>query len=228
MSVSYWVAAPRGPRAARWERLWAALGVPFRLAGRLEEVLAAEGPRRKGLVLAEVSVLAPRPAAAMAALRARCPRVHVIACACGGEPPQALSAALAAGVLDLMRADDPDAALVSRMTHHLRVLFPREPGPGTLAAARLRIRPSAREAFARHGRGWRPVAGLTAREFDILAVLAASPDAAFPKDALLARLGEGASLEGIDKAVASLRRKLGAAGRALKTVRGRGYLLASR
>lgn len=228
MSVSYWVAAPRGPRAARWERLWAALGVPFRLAGRLEEVLAAEGPRRKGLVLAEVSVLAPRPAAAMAALRARCPMVHLIACAGGDEPPQAQAAALSAGALDLMRADDPDAALLRRLALHLRALFPREPDPGTLSAGPVRVRPAAREAFSRRGRAWRPVTGLTAREFDLLAVLAAAPDVPFPKSALLERLEGKASLEGVDKALASLRRKLGPAGRALKTVRGRGYLLASR
>lgn len=228
MSVSYWVAAPAGPRAARWERLYAALGVPFRLVSFLEDVSAAAGPRQRGLVLAEVCILSPRPAAAMAALRSRCPSVHVVACAGGGEPPQALAAALSAGALDLMRADDPDQALLRRLRRHLRALFPREGAPGTLSVGRVRLVLAEREAFARRGKAWRPVPGLTVREFDLLAVLAGSPDTPFTKAGLLERLGEGASLEGVDKAVASVRRKLGPAGAGLKTVRGRGYLLASR
>ena len=75
MTLAYWTAAPRGPRAARWERLWLALGARARLVSRLEEL-----GKERGLALVDLQLLGPRPAASLAALRSRAPGLHVVAC----------------------------------------------------------------------------------------------------------------------------------------------------
>ncbi|TPW19075.1 MAG: hypothetical protein FD126_3050, partial [Elusimicrobia bacterium] len=97
--------------------------------------------------------------------------------------------------------------------------------PGSAAAGRLRLDLRAREVRARRGRSWKLVGGLTAREFDLLAALARASGAPLSREALLDVFESDAAPEAVDKSVASLRRKLGPAGRALKTVRGFGYAL---
>lgn len=220
MSLSYWTAAPRGPRAARWERLWLALGARAPLAGRLEELKGS-----RGLALVDISLLGPRPAAALAGLRARSPGLHVIACAWAGTPPEAFSAALAAGALDLFQEAHDDESLLARLRGHLARLFPGQPGPGVLTSGGIRLNLLARDAAVLRGRAWRPVKALTAREFDLLAVLAGAPGRVFTRAELLEGFGDEASLEAVDKGVAALRKKLGGEGKRLKTQRGVGYVL---
>ncbi len=67
--------------------------------------------------------------------------------------------------------------------------------------------------------------GLTAREFDLLAVLAGAPGRVFTRAELLGGFGDEASFEAVDKGVAALRRKLGGEGKRLRTERGVGYAL---
>ena len=64
-------------------------------------------------------------------------------------------------------------------------------------------------------------------EFDLLACLAQRPGEAFPRDALLAALGQGSSARAIDTRVCRLRVRLArAGGPAIVTLRNRGYMLA--
>lgn len=215
-----WVVAREGPSAARWERLWAALGRTPRRAARLDEL--SEGP---GLALADVDVLRPDPRAALAGLRAERPGLAVLACAGPDAPPELPSAALAAGALDFFAEGDPDDSLLPRLRAHLKRLFPRAQAPGSASAGCLRLDLRAREVRARRGKSWRLVAGLTAREFDVLAALVEAGGAPLARAALLDAVGAD-SPESVDKAVAGLRRKLGRSARAVETVRGLGYRIA--
>lgn len=210
-----WVVASDGPRAARWERLWAALGRTPRRAARLDEL--SEG---RGLALADVHVLRPDPRAALAGLRAKRPGLAVLACAGPDAPPALPAAALAAGALDLFAEGDDDDALLPRLRAHLKRLFPRSVPPGSADAGRLRLDLRAREARVRRGKAWRLVDGLTAREFDLLAALVGAQGAPLTRESLLDAVGADTPAA-VDKAVAGLRRRLGA--RAVETVRGRGY-----
>ncbi|TBR18424.1 response regulator transcription factor, partial [bacterium] len=149
----------------------------------------------------------------------------VVACAGPGARPDLPAAALAAGALDLFSEQDSDEVLGSRLRAHLKRLFPRAVPPGTSAAGPVRLDLRAREARVRRGDAWRPVPGLTAREFDLLAALAQAAGRPLSREELLGALGLDASPEAVDKAVGALRRKLGPAGRGLKTVRGYGYRL---
>lgn len=220
MTPAAWVVCADGPRAARWERVWLALGLVPRRAARLEDLEPG-----RGAALVDVSALRPHAAPALAALRARCPGLNAVACAGASAPPELASGALAAGALDLFRETDDDESLAARLKAHLKRLFPRLAPPGSAAAGRLRLDLGAREVRARRGRAWKLVGGLTAREFDLLAALARSGGAPLSREALLDVLGGDSAPEAVDKAVAALRRKLGPAGRALKTVRGFGYAL---
>ena len=214
-----WVVA-EGPRAARWERLWAFVGAAPRRAARLDEL----GPER-GLVLVDVAALRPDPAAALKGLRARCKDMHAVACAGLDAPPDRPAAALAAGALDFFSEEAPDDELAARLRAHLKRLFPRAAAPGSASIGRLRLDLRAREVRARRGKAWRLVSGLTAREFDLLAVLALAEGRPVPRATLLEALAADGVPEAVDKAVASLRTKLGPAGRSVKTVRKVGYAL---
>lgn len=225
MRASTWTVSPRGPRAARWERLWLILGAASPVLTRLDELAAAAGPRARGVALVDIEVLGSRPAATLADFRAKCPGLHAVACAAAAAPPETLSAALSAGALDLFEEDSSDEALAARLQSHLRRLFPAAEPLGVLAAGGLRLALLAREVAVRRGRSWRTLEGLSAREFDVLAVLAGAPGRPFGRRELLDSLGSEASLEAVDKTVASLRRKLGKEGRRLKTQRGVGYFL---
>jgi len=213
-----WVVCSDGPRAARWERLWLAVGLTPRRAVRLEDLQAG-----RGLALVDVGALRPDAAAAFASLRALRPGLHAVACVGSAAPPEQPAGALAAGALDLFREPDDDESLAARLKAHLKRLFPRAAPPGSAVAGRLRLDLRAREVRARRGRTWRLVDALTAREFDLLAALAQAERAPLSRESLLDVFGAEAAPEAVDKAVASLRRKLGAVGRAIKTVRGFGY-----
>lgn len=215
---SAWVVAADGPRAARWERLWAFVGLTPRRAARLEDV--EEG---RGLALADVSALKPDPVTALAGLRGRGAGVAVVACTGPSTPHDEPAAALAGGALDLFAENDSDEAMGSRLKAHLKRLFPRAAAPGSASAGKLRLDLRAREARVRRGKSWRLVGTLTAREFDVLTALTQAQGRAVSREELLNVLGSDGSPEAVDKTVGALRRKLGPAARSLKTVRGAGY-----
>ncbi|TPW19196.1 MAG: hypothetical protein FD126_2925, partial [Elusimicrobia bacterium] len=54
MTPSAWVVCSDGPRAARWERVWLALGLTPRRAARLEDLSSG-----RGVALVDVSALRP-------------------------------------------------------------------------------------------------------------------------------------------------------------------------
>lgn len=218
---SAWVVCSDGPRAARWERLWTFVGLTPRRAARLEDVTV-----ERGLALADVSALKPDPMTALAALRGRGIGLAVVACTGAGTPPDEPAAALAGGALDLFAEGESDESLGARLKAHLKRLFPRAAAPGSAAVGNLRLDLRAREVRARRGKSWRLVAALTAREFDVLAALTQAQGRPVSREELLGVLGLDGSPEAVDKTVGALRRKLGPAGRAIKTERGLGYFVA--
>lgn len=212
-----WVVA-EGPRAARWERLWTFVGLAPRRAARLEDV--APG---RGVVLADVASLRPDPGTALAALRGRGKGLAVVACTGPGTPPDQPAAALAGGALDLFAEGDPDESLAARLKAHIKRLFPRAAAPGSASTENLRLDLRAREVRARRGKSWRLVGALTAREFDVLSALTLAQGRPLSREELLGVIGHDGSPEAVDKTVGALRRKLGPAGRSIKTERGAGY-----
>ncbi|TBR17033.1 hypothetical protein EPO15_17865, partial [bacterium] len=82
-----WVVAD-GAKAARWERLWASLGLTPRRAARLEDLEAG-----RGLALVDVAALRPDPASALKSLRAKRHAPAVVACSEKRSSAPAASAA---------------------------------------------------------------------------------------------------------------------------------------
>jgi two-component system response regulator RegX3 len=112
--------------------------------------------------------------------------------------------------------------LVARIRAVTRRTAPRPPDEGRLIVGELLVDTRARRALL----GEREL-GLTAKEFDLLAALAAEPGAAVTRKALFERVWESrwfGSTKTIDVHVASLRRKLGDPAW-IETVRGVGFRL---
>jgi DNA-binding response OmpR family regulator len=114
-------------------------------------------------------------------------------------------------------------ALVARVKAILRRTETTARGERPFEVGDLRIDPRRREAYIADRR-----LELRAREFDLLAALARDPGVVLTRDALLEDVW-GTDFPGetrtIDVHVAELRKKLGAAGPPIETVRGYGYRL---
>ena len=114
-------------------------------------------------------------------------------------------------------------ALVARVKAILRRTETTARGERPFEVGDLRIDPRRREAYLADRR-----LELRAREFDLLAALARDPGVVLTRDALLEDVW-GTDFPGetrtIDVHVAELRKKLGAAGPPIETVRGYGYRL---
>ena len=114
-------------------------------------------------------------------------------------------------------------ALVARVKAILRRTEATSRGERPFEVGSLRIDPRRREAYIADQR-----VDLRAREFDLLAALARDPGVVLTRDALLEDVW-GTDFPGetrtIDVHVAELRKKLGADGPPIETVRGYGYRL---
>jgi two-component system alkaline phosphatase synthesis response regulator PhoP len=114
-------------------------------------------------------------------------------------------------------------ALVARVKAILRRTDVTLKGGRPIRVGNLRIDPRRREASI----GDRPL-DLRAREFDLLAALARDPGVVLTRDALLEDVW-GTNFPGetrtVDVHVAEVRKKLGADGPAIETIRGIGYRL---
>jgi two-component system alkaline phosphatase synthesis response regulator PhoP/two-component system response regulator ResD len=114
-------------------------------------------------------------------------------------------------------------ALVARVKAILRRSEARRIGTRPIEVGTLRIDPRRREAAV----GERPLA-LRAREFDLLTALARDPGVVLTRDGLLEHVW-GTDFAGetrtVDVHIAEVRKKLGADGPTIDTVRGVGYRL---
>ncbi|MBI5241315.1 MAG: winged helix-turn-helix domain-containing protein [Elusimicrobia bacterium] len=179
-----------------------------------------------GVVVADSGPEAPRWARAV---RRDLPGyVLAFAVAREGLAAGAVSEALARGADGILDKDGSEAVLAARL---------RELGRRAAAAARergltspdgrVRLQPAGGRVFLRRRGAWKPGPALSVREAGLLRLLLERPGRVFERADLLEALWRGrggdVNSEALDKQAASLRRKLGPAGRSLRTVRGRGY-----
>jgi len=224
MSTALWLALPSSPR---WRRLAGALGrEPFFIG----DLRFPEGPA-EGLLLAGSAALGSDPAGALAVLRRRAPQVAVVVLTSPGAAGEHLGALLFSGVRDVLPEDSPDHILEIRLRAHLRGLEGVRTRDGSIQRGGIRLDLTSRDVRIsdRAGR-WRLIPPLTPKEFLILRHLLGARGAAVPREALIEGVwpdgGERVNPEVLDKHVGSLRRKLGARRRRIRTVRGVGYRLA--
>lgn len=112
--------------------------------------------------------------------------------------------------------------LMARIDAVMRRVRPRAVGSEGIARGSLRVEPRTRRVFV----GTRPVS-LTRKEFDLLYLLAAEPEAVMSRRQIMAKVWDyeyPTASRTIDTHVSSLRNKLGASGW-IVTVRGVGFRL---
>lgn len=227
-SASVWIVTRRQELARRWRRLCEREGWPC---------AEADGPARLGgsgrrsgpcVVLLDWDLASARPAEVVAGVRARLPEATVVLLTDDDALyASELARAIGSGVSAVLAASAADRELAARLGAQLEAAGAG--GPGLLSAAdgSFVVDRPRRTAWALEGPRRRRVEALTAKEFDLLCALLERPTTALPRSALLAAVwGERAGAvnpETLDRHVGSLRRKLGRAGKRIKTVHGTGY-----
>jgi DNA-binding response OmpR family regulator len=229
--ANLWIVSRDRPATDTWERLlrrqgWTVhlLEDPAKLAHRARELF--------GLALIDWNCLQPDPAAALAALKAKTPRMSLILCFRTPPPIEFVAAALEAGADDHLPYAMAPELFVAKIKTHLRRLLPSMTAiSSVLKSPRgdLRLDRTRRQLFTRGADGnWNEFEGLTRTEMEILALLLQTPGAALERREMIEALWPGKELiirpGTVDKHVEALRRKLGPSlGARIKTVYGVGY-----
>ena len=231
MDPCLWTVTDRALEAARWKSLLKGVGV--RSSQRLNSISAlsqARGEKAEGLALLDADLLTGRAAERVRLLRQHCPGVQlVIVCSEGALQGPDLADALASGALDYLRAASPDETLIDKLKCHIERLFPRVLESVSTRFKDMRVDWRCRTVEVKGESGWREIAALTPKEFDLLRVLIDLKGRKVSREELLDRVWKAragrVNPEALDKQVGSLRRKLGHAGNRIKTIRGFGYAL---
>jgi DNA-binding response OmpR family regulator len=146
----------------------------------------------------------------------------------GGLAADAVARALAHGADGVVAKDASSGGLAAQLRALCRRAAAAARERGLLSSrGGLRFDPErGRILFPGRGR-WRPGPGLSPKEAGLLRLFLEHPGRILERAGLLEAVwggrGGDVNVETLDKQVAALRRKLGAQGRALRTVRGRGY-----
>ncbi|MBI5244568.1 MAG: winged-helix domain-containing protein [Elusimicrobia bacterium] len=189
----------------------------------LHSLSSAAARTRCELAVVDWDAVRSGPAQALPRLRGLAWRVVLLAGADVVYGPQ-MAEALAWGVCDVVLKTLKDPALAGRIAAQLKsrrysAIEPRGCG--------LRLDKAARRVWARRGRGWKEIPALPPKEFDLLCAFLEHPGAALRRAALLERFWPGRSgdvnPETVDRHVQRLRRRLGAVGWLIVSVRGVGY-----
>jgi two-component system alkaline phosphatase synthesis response regulator PhoP len=193
-----------------------------------EDALAAARHRRPDLVLLDLMLPGLDGLEVCRALK-KDPRMHdipVVMLTAKGEEAD-IVAGLELGADDYVTKPFSPRVVLARVRAVLRRARGEEDGGGPLVVGLLRIDPVRHEVLA----AGEPVE-LTATEFRLVAFLARRPGWVFTRQQLIdATQGDDLAVDrfvadrSIDVHIVSLRRKLGACGRQLETVRGVGYRL---
>ena len=219
------IVTPREDLAERWRAWLGAAGVCAERARALADGERAAARLPVSVALVDWALVSVHPRARLESLR----RAGGGRCAVALFAPERelfsprLNGAIESGADELVSDSIGEKALVAKV----RVLGGDRAVPAALEAEGLRVEPGPRRAWIRRGKGWKEVPGLTRLEFDLLLALFDRRGRPWPRRDLLDRLwGDGASAvngETVDRHIGSLRRKLGPAGRAIRTVFKVGY-----
>jgi DNA-binding response OmpR family regulator len=215
--------------SASWEKYIRRQGWSVRVLSGVASLLEARGDKAAGMALLDLSCLKPDPPSVLRAIKLRAPRLGLILSFGSTPPAGTLIAALDAGADDHFPHSLAEPLFAAKIRTHLRRLLPdMAMVANVLKAPRggLRLDRSRRCVGLREACGkWRTLPGLTRTEFDILALLLQDPEAAVERRSIIDALWPGEPVQPgtVDKHVEALRRKLGAAGRRIKTVYGVGY-----
>ncbi len=138
----------------------------------------------------------------------------------------AVSEVLGQGADGVLDKGASEAGLAARLRELGRRAAAAAPGRGLASPdGGLRLEAEGGRVFLRRRGLWRRGPALTVKESALLRLLLEHPGRVLERAWLLESLWRGREVnsEALDKQAASLRRKLGAAGRLLRTLRGRGY-----
>jgi len=197
----------------------AAAGHPAVLATTGAEALEALGGEPPGVVLLDLGLPDIEGTALCQQLRRRLPDAGIVVVTARAEEMDAVLA-LDAGADDYVVKPFRLAELMARVRSHLRRLSVTS---GTMELGSLVVDPGARRAWVEGNE-----VGLRAKEFDVLTLLALEVDRVVTRDRLMAEVWDEqwfGSTKTLDMTISSLRRKLGAAGRRITTLRSVGYRL---
>jgi len=229
----FWVASSDPVRARRWETLMTREGWTVTLIPDPVALAADVALQRFGLVLADWSVLRPRPEEALTRVKAASSGVSIILIAGAETGPEKVIAALEAGCDDSFPDDIDERLLLAKVKAHLRRILPnlasaldilKSPG-GELKVDRSKL-----EAYVKgKSTRWATIPGLTRTEFEFLSLFLQQPGKVLERGFILETVWKGQSAEvqpgTVDKHVESLRRKLGRYGPMIRTIYGVGYAL---
>ncbi|MDD5657785.1 MAG: winged helix-turn-helix domain-containing protein [Elusimicrobia bacterium] len=160
----------------------------------------------------------------------RFPRACLVLAARGSElSAERIAAALAGGVDGFLAKEDSAAVLAARLRGLLgRGARARRQAELVSPEGSMRFNGALGRLEVKSRSGWRPGPVIGVKESALLEMFFRHPGGVLERavllDAVWGRRALQVNPETLDKCVASLRRKLGGRGRALRTVRGKGYL----
>ncbi len=194
-----------------------AAGHPALLAVNGAEAMEALAGEPPGVVLLDLGLPDTDGVALCRQLRRRLPDAGIVVVTARTEEMDAVLA-LDAGADDYVVKPFRLAELMARVRAHLRRVSVVS---GVLELGDLVVDPGARRAWVDGGE-----LTLRAKEFDVLTLLALEVDRVVTRDRLMAEVWDEqwfGSTKTLDMTISSLRRKLGAVGRRITTLRSVGY-----
>jgi two-component system alkaline phosphatase synthesis response regulator PhoP len=220
---------PDGAWARRWRWLvkqagWDALVVHVReMQTQISDTMPA-------IALLDPMAAAIEPGRIFRQIKETLPRVHLIATFPSTHPARLVVEALESGADDWIDENLNERLIEAKFKVHLRRLLPiLSAAMATTVSPRglLRIDDLRRCAEINQGGAWKPLPPMTATELGLLRLLVRRSGIVLERQFILETLwGEKAThirSGTIDKHVESLRRKLGALGKNIRTVYGTGY-----
>ena len=217
-------------RVERWRRLFAAQGWPTDAANDCDEVVRLAEGYRGGIAIVDITLLRT---GRLAELKSRAPHLLWIVTGTKGplDGPEA-ARCLDEGAEDYVPAGFDERILVAKLRCHVRRLLPRfasEPEQIQDPRGTLRLDRGARRFSTRNSKGdWSAHNSLTDLETRILGFFILRTDLVLETRAILEGVwldrADQVNPETVGRHVELLRKKLGAAGKRIENIYGRGYI----
>lgn len=241
----FWVVTEDPEHAARWERVLARIGISTTHVTSMRALEADAGaPRRVaeaeggdapasasgGLALVDWASVGGSPKAALESLRRTVKGVHLVLFGKGESLcVPGIERVMEAGILELLPVEWDDHVLTEKLRAHVGRLCPKTAASGLIESGGLRVDLRRREVRVRQGRGWRALAALSPKGFELLRLLLENAGRPLGRRVLMERVwgkrSSDVNPEALDKQMGTLRRKLGSQGKRIRTIRGHGYYL---